>query len=186
MNPAPSPLMTASDPIFWMGCSLLLVAVSLTAVAVVAVPVVQEMVHVSRSAGRLLDTLDRELPRTLEALRATGSDLSNLQKDVNRGVQNAANVVEQVDRSLVVTKQQVSQVQITAKGFLVGFKAAWRTFQNSGQPPLSSNDLSSEDANHIDRLSEGHKTKAPFDAAQDQPLTRTSVGNQAEVNETIE
>jgi hypothetical protein len=184
MNPAPSPLMTASDPIFWMGCSLLLVAISLTAVAVVAVPVVQEMVHVSRSAGRLLDTLDRELPRTLEALRATGSDLSNLQKDLNRGVQNAANVVEQVDRSLVTTKQQVSQVQITAKGFLVGFKAAWRTFQNPGQPPLSSNGLSSEDTNHIDRLPEGHENKAPFGAAQDKPLTGTSAGNQA--NETIE
>jgi uncharacterized protein YoxC len=130
MNLEMSPLpMTASDPIFWMGCSLLLVAISLAAIAVVAIPVVQEMAHVSRSAGKLLDTLDRELPRTLEALRATGSDLSSLQKDVNRGVQRAANVVEQVDRSIDQTKRQVGQAQITAKGLVIGFKAAWQTFR---------------------------------------------------------
>jgi uncharacterized protein YoxC len=142
MNPEiPPPLMTANDPIFWMGCSLLLVAISLTAIAVVAVPVMQEMVQVFRSAGRLLDTLDRELPRTLEALRATGSDLSNLQKDVNRGVQRAANVVEQVDRSLGTTKRQVDRVQVTAKGFVVGFKAAWRTFRNSNDSAALSQNL---------------------------------------------
>ncbi len=137
MNPEiPPPPMTASNPIFWMGCSLLLVAISLTAIAVVAVPVMQEMVQVARSAGRLLDTLDRELPRTLEALRATGSDLSSLQKDVNRGVQRAANVVEQVDRSLGTTKRQVGQVQVTAQGFVVGFKAAWRTFRNPNESAI--------------------------------------------------
>lgn len=125
--------MTASDPVFWLGCSLLLVAVSLAVVAIVAMPVIQEMARVARSADRLLTTLDRELPRTLEALRATGSDLGSLQKEVNRGVKSAASVVEQVDRSLVVTKQQVGQAQTLAKGVAIGFKVAWRTFKNYPQ-----------------------------------------------------
>jgi hypothetical protein len=129
----PLPLMTASDPVFWLGCSLLLVAVSLAIVAIVAMPVIQEMARVARSADRLLNTLDRELPRTLEALRATGSDLGSLQKEVNRGVKSAASVVEQVDRSLVVTKQQVGQAQTLAKGVAIGFKVAWRTFKSYPQ-----------------------------------------------------
>jgi uncharacterized protein YlxW (UPF0749 family) len=126
-----------SDPLLWLGCSLFLVAISLTAVAVVAVPAMQEVARVSRSAERLLDTLDRELPRTLEALRATGSDLSSLQKDVSRGVQRATNVVEQVDRGIDRTKQQVGQAQIAAKGFVVGFKAAWRTLRQPDQSTVT-------------------------------------------------
>jgi hypothetical protein len=129
--------MTASDPVFWLGCSLFLVAVSLAVVAIVAMPVIQEMARVARSAERLLNTLDRELPRTLESLRATGSDLGNLQKEVNRGVKSAASVVEQVDRSLVVTKQQVGQAQTLVKRVSVGVKVAWRTFQNYPQVPAN-------------------------------------------------
>jgi hypothetical protein len=129
--------MTASDPVFWLGCSLFLVAVSLAVVAIVAVPVIQEMARVARSAERLLNTLDRELPRTLESLRATGSDLGNLQKEVNRGVKSAASVVEQVDRSLVVTKQQVGQAQTLVKRVSVGVKVAWRTFKNYPQVPAN-------------------------------------------------
>jgi hypothetical protein len=124
------PTMTASDPVFWLGCSLFLVAFSLTVVAITAMPVIQEMARVARSAERLLNTLDRELPRTLEALRSTGSDLGSLQQEVNRGVKSAANVVEQVDRSLVVTKQQVGQAQTLVKRVSVGVKVAWRTFKN--------------------------------------------------------
>jgi hypothetical protein len=129
--------MTASDPVFWLGCSLFLVAVSLAVVGIAAMPVIQEMARVARSAERLLNTLDRELPRTLESLRATGSDLGNLQKEVNRGVKSAASVVEQVDRSLVVTKQQVGQAQTLVKRVSVGVKVAWRTFKNYPPVPTS-------------------------------------------------
>jgi uncharacterized protein YoxC len=135
MNPAlSSNTVTISDPVFWLGCSLLLVAMSLTAVFVVAMPVVQELARAARSAEKLLDTLNRELPATLESIRLTGSDLGDLQKDVNRGVKSAVSVVEQVDRGFTATKQQVDRAQITTKGFIVGTKAAIKAFRNYDKP----------------------------------------------------
>jgi hypothetical protein len=138
MNPTSSTTLSTAisvaDPVFWLGCSLLLVAMSLTAVFVVAMPVVVELARAARSAEKLLDTLNRELPATLESIRLTGSDLGSLQKDVNRGVKSAVNVVEQVDRGLTVTKKQVDRAQITTKGFIVGTKAAFQAFRDSGKP----------------------------------------------------
>jgi hypothetical protein len=107
---------------------------SLTAVFVVAMPVVLELARAARSAEKLLDTLNRELPATLESIRLTGSDLGDLQKDVNRGVKSAVNVVEQVDRGFTATKQQVDRAQITTKGLIVGTKAAIKAFRDSGKP----------------------------------------------------
>jgi hypothetical protein len=125
-------VLSVSDPIFWLGCSLLLMTASLTAVFVVALPVVQEMARAARSAEKLMDTLNRELPATLESIRLTGNDLGDLQKDLNRGVKSAVNVVEKVDRGLAVTKKQVDRAQITTKGLIVGTKAAWQAFKDSG------------------------------------------------------
>jgi uncharacterized protein YoxC len=136
MNPTLSPnssMLSLADPVFWLGCSLLLVAMSLTAVFVVAMPVVQELARAARSAEKLLDTLNRELPATLESIRLTGSDLGDLQKDVNRGVKSAVSVVEQVDRGFTATKQQVDRAQITTKGLIVGTKAAIKAFRDSGK-----------------------------------------------------
>jgi hypothetical protein len=127
--------LSVSDPIFWLGCSLLLMTISLTAVFVVAVPVVQELARAARSAEKLMDTLNRELPSTLESIRLTGNDLGDLQKDLNRGVKSAVNVVEKVDRGLAVTKKQVDRAQITTKGLIVGTKAAWQAFKASGEQP---------------------------------------------------
>jgi uncharacterized protein YoxC len=126
-------MLSIADPVFWLGCSLLLVAMSLTAVFVVAMPVVQELARAARSAEKLLDTLNRELPATLESIRLTGSDLGDLQKDVNRGVKSAVSVVEQVDRGFTATKQQVDRAQITTKGLIVGTKAAIKAFRDSGK-----------------------------------------------------
>ncbi len=126
-------MLSLADPVFWLGCSLLLVAMSLTAVFVVAMPVVQELARAARSAEKLLDTLNRELPATLESIRLTGSDLGDLQKDVNRGVKSAVSVVEQVDRGFTATKQQVDRAQITTKGLIVGTKAAIKAFRDSGK-----------------------------------------------------
>jgi uncharacterized protein YoxC len=136
MNPTlsqNSSALSIADPVFWLGCSLLLVAMSLTAVFVVAIPVVQELARAARSAEKLLDTLNRELPATLESIRLTGSDLGDLQKDVNRGVKSAVSVVEQVDRSFTVTKQQVDRAQITTKSWIVGTRAAIKAFRNYGK-----------------------------------------------------
>lgn len=53
------------DPLFWLGLSILLVAVSLTAVLVAALPALQEIAKAARSIEKLADTLSRELPPTL-------------------------------------------------------------------------------------------------------------------------
>jgi hypothetical protein len=125
--------LSVADPVFWLGCSLLLVAMSLTAVFVVAMPVVLELARAARSAEKLLDMLNRELPATLESIRLTGADLGNLQREVNRGVKSAVSVVEQVDRGVTATRQQVDQVQYGVRGFFVGARAAVRAFRESGR-----------------------------------------------------
>ncbi len=64
------------DPLFWLGLSILLVAVSLTAVLIAALPALQELARAARSAEKLFDTLQREFPPTLEAIRLTGLEIS--------------------------------------------------------------------------------------------------------------
>lgn len=66
------------DPLFWLLLSFLLVALSLTAVLAAAFPAFLELGRAARSAEKLLDTLNRELPRTLDALRRTGGDITEL------------------------------------------------------------------------------------------------------------
>ncbi|MCC3433159.1 MAG: DUF948 domain-containing protein, partial [Microcoleus sp. PH2017_04_SCI_O_A] len=75
-----------SDPIFWLGLSILLVAVSLTAVLVTLIPAVQALARAARSVEKLADTLAREFPPTLEAIRLTGLEISELTDDVSDGV----------------------------------------------------------------------------------------------------
>jgi uncharacterized protein YoxC len=116
------------DPLFWLGLSILLVAVSLTAVLVAALPALQELARAARSAEKLFDTLRRELPPTLEAIRLTGLEISDLTDDVSQGVQSAGQVVKQVDQSITGVKQQAQRVNSTTRSVLVGIKAAWRSF----------------------------------------------------------
>lgn len=116
------------NPIFILALSLFLVAISLTVVLVVAIPAFQELSRASRSAEKLFDTLRQEFPRTLEAIRLTGNDISELSEELNEGVKNAANVIKQVDQSLDTTKKQIQQLQTGTHHLLVGIQAAWRTF----------------------------------------------------------
>lgn len=117
-----------SDPIFWLGLSLLLVAMSLTAVLIVALPALQELARAARSAEKLFDTLRREFPPTLEAIRLTGLEISELTDDINEGVKSASDVVKQVDRSLSSTRGQIDKVQVGTRGVVAGVKAAWRSW----------------------------------------------------------
>jgi uncharacterized protein YoxC len=119
------------DPLFWLGLSILLVAVSLTAVLVVAIPAFQELGRAARSAEKLFDTLSRELPPTLEAIRLTGLEISELTDDVSQGVQSAGQVVKQVDQSLGGVKQQAQRVQTTTRSVFAGVKAAWKTLKGT-------------------------------------------------------
>lgn len=124
-----------SDPIFWLGLSILLVAVSLTAVLVTLIPAVQALARAARSVEKLADTLSREFPPTLEAIRLTGLEISELTDDVSDGVQTAGEVVKQVDRSLGSAKKQAQNVQVTTRSVVTGIKAAWKTLTR--KPPMS-------------------------------------------------
>ncbi len=117
------------DPLLLLGCSVLLVAVSLTALLVAAFPAFQDVSRAARSAEKLFDRLDRELPPTLEAIRLAGLELSDLGEEMTQGVQSASMVVQQVDRSLTATKKQAGTVQTNSRSVWVGVKAAWQTWR---------------------------------------------------------
>ncbi len=119
-----------SEPLFWLGLSILLVAVSLTALLVAAIPALQEVARAARSAEKLFDTLSRELPPTLEAVRLTGLEITDLTDDVSEGVESASGVVKQVDQSLNSAKKQAQNVQVGTRSIFVGVKTAWKTLTN--------------------------------------------------------
>jgi len=120
------------DPLFWLGLSLLLVAVSLTAVLMAVLPAMRELARAARSAEKLFDTLSRELPPTLEAIRLTGLEITDLTDDVSESVQSAGRVVRQVDRSVSSVRQQAQKAQQVTRNIAVGVRAAWRSLL---QPP---------------------------------------------------
>jgi hypothetical protein len=121
------------DPLLLVACSFLLVAVSVTALLVAAFPAIQDVSRAARSAEKLFDMLDRELPPTLEAIRMAGLELSDLGEEVAQGVQSASMVVKQVDRGIVEAKQQAGNIQTTTKSVWVGVKAAWQTWRDRGE-----------------------------------------------------
>lgn len=117
------------EPLFWLGLSLFLVAVSLTAVLIAALPALQELARAARSAEKLFDTLNREFPPTLEVIRLTGLEISQLSDELDRGVESASAVVKQVDRGINNTKQQVQQVTTNTHSIVTGIKAAWQAWK---------------------------------------------------------
>jgi uncharacterized protein YoxC len=131
--------------------SILLVAVSLTAVLVTLIPAVQALMRAARSVEKLADTLSREFPPTLEAIRLTGREISELTDDVSEGVQSAGEVVKQVDRSLVTAKKQAQNVQVTTRSVVTGIKAAWKTLTR--KPPIAG-----EKSRGVDRLSPSQRS----------------------------
>ena len=117
-----------NNPLFWLLLSLLLVAFSLTTVLIVTLPAMLALARAARSIEKLADTLSRELPPTLEAIRLTGVEISELTDDVNDGVQSAGEIVKQVDESISNVRQQTRQVKTTTKSIFTGIKVAWNTF----------------------------------------------------------
>jgi ABC-type transporter Mla subunit MlaD len=108
--------------------SIVLVSISLTALLMVAIPAMQELARAARSAEKLFDTLSRDLPPTLNAIRNTSLEITDLTDDVSEGVRSAGQVVKQVDQSLDTAKRQAQNVQIGTRSLFVGVKAAWKTF----------------------------------------------------------
>lgn len=127
------------DPLFWLGLSLFLVSFSLFAVLLVTIPTLQEVARAARSAEKLFDTLNREFPPTLEAIRLTGKEVGELTDDLNQGINNATGVVKQVDQGLVNAKQQLQQAQQSSVGLVAGVKTAWKVWRN---PQNTSNSAS--------------------------------------------
>lgn len=123
------------DPLFWLGFSLFLVAFSLFAVLLVTIPTLQEVARAARSAERLFDTLNREFPPTLEAIRLTGREVGELTDEVNQGINNATGVVKQVDQGLVEAKQQVQKIQQNSRGLVAGVRVAWQVWRNPDPNP---------------------------------------------------
>jgi uncharacterized protein YoxC len=119
------------DPLFWLGLSLLLVAVSLTAVLIAALPAFREIARAARSAEKLFDTLRREFPPTLDAIRLTGLEISELTDDINDGVNSATGVVKQVDESLSSVRQNAKKVGVGTQSAIAGVQAAWQTLNSS-------------------------------------------------------
>ncbi|WP_204139930.1 hypothetical protein [Halomicronema sp. CCY15110] len=121
-----------NNPVLWLCLSFLLLSVSLTAVFVVLVPAVVEMSRAARSFERLCNTLDRDLPPTLESLRQTTDEIARLTDDVNAGVKNAGRVAQQVDQSVTTARMQAKHAQINTRSLMAGLGAAWTTFNQSG------------------------------------------------------
>lgn len=117
-----------TDPLFWLVLSLLFVTISLTIVLAVAIPTLKELARAARSAEKLFDTLRREFPPTLQAIRMTGIEISDLTDDLSEGVQSAGNVVKQVDQGLSNVRKQAQKVNSGTRSVVAGIKAAWKTF----------------------------------------------------------
>ncbi len=120
-----------SDPLFWLSCSLCLMALSLTAVLIVAIPVLQEMARAARSAEKLFDTLHKEFPPTLHSIRLTGLEITELTDEIDSGVKSASDIVKQVDNSLNVTQTQIKKVQTGTRRLVKGFQVGWKTWNGS-------------------------------------------------------
>lgn len=145
------------DPVFWLGLSILLVAVSLTAVLMAALPAFQELARASRSAEKLFDTLNRELPPTLEAIRLTSMEITELTDDMTPGVKNTGRVTQQVDQSITTVKTQAKQAKVTTKSLFAGVKAAWKTFNRPGSQSRSNPDYI-DDLEPFDQLPASDRT----------------------------
>lgn len=117
------------DPIFWLGLSLLMVAMSLITVVLVAIPTLRAVIRVCRSAEKLMETLNREVPPTLKALQITGLEIAELTEEVGEGAHHANRVVQQLDESISTARHQAHQAQITTRSLWAGVKAAWKTWQ---------------------------------------------------------
>ncbi|MGB3237025.1 MAG: DUF948 domain-containing protein [Geitlerinemataceae cyanobacterium] len=155
-----------SDPVFWLGLSVGLVALSLVMVLAALIPAVRELRRAARSVEKLADTLSRELPPTLEAIRLTGLEMTELTEEAIDGVKSASEVVQQVNQGVTRVKKQTQTVRTNTRSVFAGVRAAWRTWNRQptrdrrrapeplpnsradavefGQPYVSSSDESDE------------------------------------------
>jgi len=116
-----------SEAIFLLGLSFLLVVVCLTILLLTAIPAFQELAKAANSIIRLADTLTRELPATLEAIRLTGLELSELSDELNQGAKSAGEAVKQVNDGIKGVRQSASSASIATKSAFAGIKAGLKS-----------------------------------------------------------
>lgn len=128
-----------TEPLFWLGLSLLLVSVSLTAVLCTAIPALLELSRAARSAEKLFDTLREELPPTLDAIRLTSLEVTELTDEINIGVKTATDVAKQVDSGINYASKQVKTAQFGTRRLVTGVKAAWMAWKNTDNKVVNNN-----------------------------------------------
>jgi uncharacterized protein YoxC len=112
---------------FWLALSVLLVALSLVAILLALLPALRELGRAAQGAEKLFDTLNRELPPTLEAIRLTSLEITELTDDLTDSIQSVGQVAQQVDSTVTTARTQAHQVTQTSKHVAAGLKAAWQT-----------------------------------------------------------
>jgi hypothetical protein len=162
-----------ADPLFWLALSFLLVVISLTAVLLVAIPTFRELGRAARSVEKFFDTLGRELPPTLEAIRLTGLEITELTDDVTEGVQSAGQVVQQVNQSLATAQTGAKRLNTGTKSFLAGARAAWQAWTE--EPPAQPRGLARPEPN---QPAPPRSSDRPQPAAANSQ-TQTEVGDRA-------
>lgn len=152
------------DTLFVLGLSVLLMAVSLIIVVLALLPVLRELGRAARSVEKLADTLQRELPPTLEAIRLTGLEISDLTDDVSEGVNSVTQVVKQVDQSVSGATKQAKKLQTKTRGVVAGVKAAWKTWRRPSSRRRS-----------IDRLPASTRRALELQASEAASMTELSL-----------
>ena len=130
-----------SEAIFLLGLSFLLVVVCLTILLLTAIPAFQELAKAANSIIRLADTLTRELPATLEAIRMTGLELSELSDELNQGAKSAGEAVKQVNDGIKGVRQGASSASIATKSAFAGLKAGLKSLGRPRRQKRSPSDL---------------------------------------------
>ncbi|TYQ26079.1 DUF948 domain-containing protein [Pseudanabaena sp. UWO310] len=133
-----------SEAIFLLGLSFLLVVICLTILLLTAIPAFQELAKAANSIIRLADTLTRELPATLEAIRMTGLELSELSDELNQGAKNAGEAVKQVNDGIKGVRQSASSATIATKSAFAGIKAGLKSLGRPRRQKRSASDLYQE------------------------------------------
>ncbi|PZV12258.1 MAG: DUF948 domain-containing protein [Pseudanabaena sp.] len=130
-----------SEAIFLLGLSFLLVVVCLTILLLTAIPAFQELAKAANSIIRLADTLTRELPATLEAIRMTGLELSELSDELNQGAKSAGEAVKQVNDGIKGVRQGASNASIATKSAFAGLKAGLKSLGRPRRQKRSPTDI---------------------------------------------
>ncbi len=146
-----------SEAIFLLGLSFLLVVICLTILLLTAIPTFKELAKAANSVTRLADTLTRELPATLEAIRMTGLELSELSDELNQGAKNAGEAVKQVNESIKGVKQSASSAKIATQSAFAGIRAGLKSLGRPRRRPARSPSPESIEAYDGDRANDRNR-----------------------------